>query len=108
MMVGMAGFQLPMWIIRRQITSALQIVVQVARLAGGARKVVKISEITGMDEDVISMQDLFVFKQTGLDVEQTARRSFHRRRNSVPGDRSRSARSRPRTATPRCGGSPPS
>src|SRR5258707_9817465 len=49
MMVGMAGFDLPIWIIRRQAASALQIVVQVARLIGGGRKVVRISEITGME-----------------------------------------------------------
>ena len=49
MMVGMAGFDLPIWVIRRQIASAIHIVVQVSRLLGGARKIVKISEITGME-----------------------------------------------------------
>src|SRR5438067_5080525 len=58
MMVGMAGFDLPIWIIRRQIVSAVQIVVQVARLPGGARKVIKISEITGMEGETITMHDL--------------------------------------------------
>jgi pilus assembly protein CpaF len=67
MMVGMAGFDLPIWIIRRQIAAAIQIVVQVARIPGGARKVVKISEITGMEGDVLSLHDLFGFKQTGVD-----------------------------------------
>src|SRR5262249_18939917 len=67
MMVGMAGFDLPIWIIRRQIASAVQFVVQVARLQGGVRRVVKISEITGMEGDVVSMHDLFGFKQTGVD-----------------------------------------
>jgi pilus assembly protein CpaF len=67
MMVGMAGFDVPIWIIRRQIASAIQIVVQVARLHGGPRKLVKISEITGMEGDIVSMHDLFVFKQTGVD-----------------------------------------
>jgi len=69
MMVGMAGFELPLWIIRRQIMSAVQIVVQVARLPGGARKVIKVSEITGMEGETITMHDLFVFKQTGVDGE---------------------------------------
>jgi pilus assembly protein CpaF len=69
MMVGMAGFELPLWIIRRQIMSAIQIVVQVARLPGGARKVIKVSEITGMEGETITMHDLFVFKQTGVDGE---------------------------------------
>src|SRR5205807_1435473 len=67
MMVGMAGFELPMWMIRRQIASAVQIVVQVARLAGGPRKLIKISEVTGMEGDVISMHDVFQFQQTGVD-----------------------------------------
>ena len=59
MMVGMAGFDLPIWIIRRQIASACSIVVQAARLSGGVRKIIKISEIVGMEEDVVSMQDIF-------------------------------------------------
>jgi pilus assembly protein CpaF len=49
--------------------SAVQIVVQVARLPGGARKVIKVSEITGMEGETITMHDLFVFKQTGVDGE---------------------------------------
>ncbi|WZP00654.1 CpaF family protein [Isosphaeraceae bacterium EP7] len=77
MMVGMAGFDLPIWIIRRQIASAVQIIVQAARLTGGARKIIKISEITGMEEDVVSMQDLFVFKQTGVDEDRVAQGYFY-------------------------------
>ena len=76
MMVGMAGFDLPIWIIRRQIASAIQIVVQVARLPGGPRKVVKISEITGMEGDITSMHDLFLFKQTGVDDDGVAQGYF--------------------------------
>jgi len=76
MMVGMAGFDLPIWIIRRQIASAIHIVVQVARLPGGARKVVKISEITGMEGEVTSMQDLFTYKQTGVDDDGVAQGYF--------------------------------
>jgi pilus assembly protein CpaF len=77
MMVGMAGFDLPIWIIRRQITSAIQIVVQAARLSGGARKIVKISEITGMEGDVISMHDIFAFKQTGVDDNRVTQGYFY-------------------------------
>ena len=62
MMVGMAGFDLPIWVIRRQIASAIHIIVQVGRLPGGARKVVKISEITGMEGDDMSMHDLFALQ----------------------------------------------
>src|SRR5262249_21672363 len=72
MMVGMGGFDLPIWIIRRQIASAIQVVVQVARLLGGARKVVRISEITGMEGEVISMHDIFGYKQTGVDEKGNA------------------------------------
>ena len=76
MMVGMAGFDLPIWTIRQQIASAIDIVVQVARLTGGPRKVVRISEITGMEGDVMSMHDLFEFRQTGLDEERRAQGHF--------------------------------
>jgi pilus assembly protein CpaF len=76
MMVGMAGFDLPVWTIRRQIASAIQIVVQAARLTGGARKIISISEITGMEGDVLSMHDIFTFKQTGLDENRRAKGFF--------------------------------
>jgi pilus assembly protein CpaF len=77
MMVGMAGLDLPLWIIRRQIASAVQIVVQLARLPGGARKVIKVSEITGMEGgELISMHDLYVYKQTGVDESGAARGHF--------------------------------
>jgi pilus assembly protein CpaF len=77
MMVGMAGFDLPMWLIRRQIASAIQVIVQVARLQGGVRKVIKISEVTGMEGDVISMHDLFAYKQTGVDDKGVAQGYFY-------------------------------
>ncbi len=76
MMVGMAGFDLPIWVIRRQIASAINVVVQVARLVGGVRKVVKVAEITGMEGDVLSMHDLFEFKQTGVDEHRVAQGHF--------------------------------
>jgi pilus assembly protein CpaF len=76
MMIGMAGFDLPIWIIRRQIASAVHIVVQAARLSGGVRKVTKISEITGMEGDTICMHDLFGFNQTGLDDKRAAKGFF--------------------------------
>jgi pilus assembly protein CpaF len=77
MMVGMAGFDLPIWTIRKQIASAIHIVVQVSRLVGGARKVVKVSEITGMEGDVISMHDIFEFRQIGLDDNRCAVGDFY-------------------------------
>jgi pilus assembly protein CpaF len=77
MMVGMAGFDLPIWVIRRQIASAIHIIVQVSRLLGGARKVVKITEVTGMEGDNFTSHDIFVFKQTGVDDERRAQGFFH-------------------------------
>jgi pilus assembly protein CpaF len=76
MMIGMAGFDLPIWIIRRQIASAIHLIVQVARLPGGVRKIIKISEITGMEGDVISMQDIFGFRQTGVDDDRMTQGHF--------------------------------
>ena len=71
-MVGMAGYEMPIWVVRRQIASAINLVVQVARLSGGLRKVISVSEITGMEGDVISMHDIFQFKQTGVDSTRKA------------------------------------
>ena len=76
MMVGMAGFDLPIWVIRKQVASAVQLVVQVNRLPGGVRKITRISEITGMEGDVISMHDIFEFRQTGLNAERVAQGQF--------------------------------
>ena len=57
--------------------SAVHVVVQVSRLVGGARKIVKVSEVTGVEADTYAMQDLFVFKQTGVDDERRAQGCFH-------------------------------
>jgi pilus assembly protein CpaF len=65
-MLAMANLNLPEVATRRQIASAIEIVLQVSRLSDGSRKVLNITEITGMEGQVISMQDLFVFKKTGL------------------------------------------
>jgi len=66
-MVSMTNFNIPDRVVRRQIASAIQAVVQVSRLPDGTRKVMTISEVTGMDTDVISMQDIFVFDRRGPD-----------------------------------------
>jgi pilus assembly protein CpaF len=76
-MVGMAGFDLPLWVIRRQIASAIHIVVQTSRLLGGSRKMIKVSEVTGTEGDNFAMHDLFVFKQTGVDEQRRAQGYFH-------------------------------
>ena len=66
-LVLMAGFDLPLRAIRAQITSAINVIVHLERLRDGSRKVVQISEVTGMEEDVITMQDIFRFIRSGLD-----------------------------------------
>jgi pilus assembly protein CpaF len=76
MMVGMTGVDIPVWTIRRQISSAINLVVQTVRLTGGVRKVVSISEITGMEGDIISMHDIFRFQQTHLNEQGVACGSF--------------------------------
>jgi pilus assembly protein CpaF len=65
-MVAMANLNIPERAIRQQIASAIQLVVQVSRMADGTRKVTGISEITGMEGDVITMQEIFVFERTGM------------------------------------------
>jgi pilus assembly protein CpaF len=65
-MVAMSSFNLPEIATRRQIASAIDVVVQVSRMSDGTRKVMSISEITGIEGDIISMQDIFVFRKTGL------------------------------------------
>jgi pilus assembly protein CpaF len=65
-MVAMANLNIPERAIRQQIASAVNLVVQVTRMADGTRKVTGISEITGMEGDIITMQDIFVFERTGI------------------------------------------
>jgi pilus assembly protein CpaF len=65
-MVAMGSMNLPERTVRQQIASAINIVVQCSRLSDGSRKVVNISEITGMDENVISMQEIFTFQRKGI------------------------------------------
>jgi pilus assembly protein CpaF len=68
-MISMAGLRLPEKGMRQQIASAIDIIVQVARLADGTRKIVNISEIVGMEGEVITMQDLFLFEREGMDAD---------------------------------------
>ena len=65
-MILMADMNLPDRIIRQQLVSAIQVVVHIARLTDGSRRVTKISEVTGMSEDSIELQDVFEFERTGL------------------------------------------
>ncbi|MGD0956359.1 MAG: CpaF family protein [Candidatus Acidiferrales bacterium] len=65
-MVAMANLSIPDSVVRRQISSAVDLVVQVSRLSDGTRKLMNIAEITGMQGDIVSMQDLFVFQKRGV------------------------------------------
>ncbi len=69
-LVLMAGLGLPSKAIKETISSAVNIIIQQSRLSDGARRVTYISEVTGMQGDVISLQDIFVYKQEGLDKKR--------------------------------------
>lgn len=75
-MVLMSGMELPLRAIRSQIASAVDIVVQIARMRDGSRKIINISEVTGMEGDIITMQDLFRFEQQGTDSDGRLRGEF--------------------------------
>jgi pilus assembly protein CpaF len=66
MMVMMAGFEIPVPVIRQYVASAITLIVHLARLKGGARKVTKISEIVGFRKNVYRVRDIFGFRQTGV------------------------------------------
>ena len=76
-MTLMSGLALPMRAMRDYIASALDVVIQLARLSDGTRKLVRVTEVVGMEEDVITTQDIFVFEQQGLEKDGRVR-GFHR------------------------------
>jgi pilus assembly protein CpaF len=75
-MVAMANLNLPDMAVRHHIASAMNVVVQIARLPDGSRKIINISEITGMEASTVTMQDLFIFKREGFDEEHKIRGRF--------------------------------
>jgi pilus assembly protein CpaF len=66
-MVLMAGMDLPVSAIRQQVSAAIDVIVHQARLRDGSRRIVSITEVQGMEGDVITLQDVFVFEQQGLE-----------------------------------------
>ncbi len=68
-MIGMSGLDMPARYARSQIGSAIQVVVQIARLMDGRRKLVSLSELTGMEGEVITMQEIFRYRQTGTSAD---------------------------------------
>ena len=69
-MIAMANLNLPEQAVRQQIASAINLIVQVSRMPDGTRKVVSITEVTGMEGPQITTQDIFVFKRTGVDEKK--------------------------------------
>jgi pilus assembly protein CpaF len=68
-MVLMAGFELPIKAIREQMSSAIHVVVQIARFPDGSRKLTSVSEVSGMEGQIVTMQELIRFEQTGVDTD---------------------------------------
>jgi pilus assembly protein CpaF len=68
-MVAMADLNLPDSALRAQIASAIDVVVQASRMSDGTRRITQIAEVVGMEGEVITMQDIFVFEQTGVDED---------------------------------------
>lgn len=76
MLVGMAGYDLPLWFIQRRIKEAIDIIVHCARLSGGVRKVTQIAEVAGVEGETISMHDIFVYEQDGIGERGKATGAF--------------------------------
>lgn len=75
-MVAMAGFDLPSKALRYYISSALDVIVQLSRMSDGSRKVVSVQEVNGMEGDVVTMQEIFKFEQTGVDLNGKVKGRF--------------------------------
>ena len=75
-MIGMSGVDIPARSARAQISSAIHVVVQVARLSDGRRKLVSLSELSGMEGDVITMQEIFRYRQTGVSSDGMVQGKF--------------------------------
>ncbi len=75
-MLAMSGMNLPPKVARGQIAAAIGVVIQVSRLTDGCRKIVSIAETTGMEGDVITMQEIFTYRQTGVDAEGAVKGYF--------------------------------
>ena len=76
-MILMANLDLPSRAIREQIASAVHLIIQISRMSDGTRKLTHVSEITGMEGQVVTMQDIFRYDQTGLDSEGRVKGAFH-------------------------------
>ena len=77
MMVALTGFELPVPVVRQYIANGITLVVQLARLAGGPRRVMRVSELLGIEGGAYVMEDIFGFEQTGVDVQGVAVGHFY-------------------------------
>lgn len=75
-MVAMANFDIPSEFLRRFISSAIHVIIQISRMPDGTRKLISLQEITGMEGNMITMQEIFSFKQTSIDSEGNVRGVF--------------------------------
>jgi pilus assembly protein CpaF len=69
-MIQLSGVKIEEKAMRQMISSSLDIIIQLARLSDGSRRMISLSEITGMESGIISLQDIFVFKRQGMDEDQ--------------------------------------
>jgi pilus assembly protein CpaF len=75
-LVSMAGFSLETRAMRHYVSSALDVIIQIARLSDGTRKLISVQEVVGMEGDLITLQELFTFQQTGLDENRKVKGRF--------------------------------
>jgi pilus assembly protein CpaF len=75
-MIMMSGFELPIKAMRQQIASAVHLLIQASRLQGGIRRVTHITEVCGMEQDTVVMQDIYKYVQEGIDETGRARGHF--------------------------------
>ncbi len=75
-LVAMSGFEIPTKAMRTYISSAIGLILQQNRLSDGTRKLVSVQEITGMEGDIITLQELFKFEQVGIDAKRRVKGQF--------------------------------
>jgi len=75
-MVAMANLNIPERAVRQQIASAIHLIVQIARLSDGTRRVINVAEVTGMEQDVITMHDIFLFDRIGVSRDGRVKGQF--------------------------------
>jgi pilus assembly protein CpaF len=76
-MVTMSGFGLPVTVVRQYIATGIRLIVQLARLKGGIRRVIRVSEIVKVEDDSYKVEDIYGFEQTGIDADGVAKGSFY-------------------------------